>query len=148
MKQIQTILMFCGLASLIAACQTINSAGQYATGAVQTPAQIASEVCPSLTAALTVFGDQPGGLSPAAVAAIQKAKPIVAAVCSGAASVNVADLNSINESVFPALSAVINATNIPNKQQILLDLGLAQGVMAAVIVNLPNQTPALAPKAS
>lgn len=127
----------------LAACQSYNSAGQYVTGAVQTPAQIASEVCPSLTAAFTVLEDPTLNMSDQAAKAIQKAKPIVTAVCSGAAAVNVADLNSINEAVFPAISAVINATNIPNKQQYLLDLGLAQSVMAAVIVNLPNHSPAL-----
>jgi hypothetical protein len=125
--------------ALLGACSTISGV----TGAVQTPAQLASDICPPVKTALAVLTPAAGQMTPAAQNAIDKANFTVAALCSPATAVKIADVQNLQAAVFPALQTLLAASNLPNKQTLALDLALAQGVLNAVVQNLPNATPAL-----
>jgi hypothetical protein len=124
------MLLAAGLVALVSGCAT--------TGTVQTPAQIASQVCPPVQTAITSL-QAVVGLSDDAKAKLAGAAPIVAAVCSAGSSVNVADLKSLGATALPAVMAVVNASPLSDqdKTKIGIDLTVAQIVLSSVLAALP-----------
>lgn len=125
-----SMLLAASLVALVSGCAT--------TGAVQTPAQIAAQVCPPAQTAITSL-QAVVGLSDEAKAKLADAAPIVAAVCSAGSSVNVADLKSLGASALPAVMAVVNASPLSDqdKTKIGIDLTVAQIVLSSVLAALP-----------
>lgn len=105
---------------------------------IQTPAQVASQVCPAATAAITSL-QQVNGLSVSAQADLAKAAPVVAAVCAAGTTVNALDLKSLSATALPAILSVVNASPLADdvKTRIGIDLTVAQIVLASVISSLP-----------
>jgi hypothetical protein len=124
------MLLAAGLVALISGCAT--------TGTVQTPAQVAAQVCPPSQTAIASL-QAVVGLSDDAKAKLAEAAPVVAAVCSAGSSVNVADLKSLGSTALPAVMAVVNASPLSDqdKTKIGIDLTVAQIVLSSVIAALP-----------
>ena len=60
------------------------------------------------------------------------------AVCAAGSAISVADLQSFNATVFPALIGLVSAVPaIPNQGDILLALVLAQPILTAVVNAIP-----------
>jgi hypothetical protein len=135
-----SMLLAASLVALVSGCAT--------TGTVQTPAQIASQVCPPMQVAITSL-QAVVGLSDEAKAKLAEAAPVVAAVCSAGSSVNVADLKSLGATALPAVMAVVNASPLSDqdKTKIGIDLTVAQIVLSSVLASLPA-TAVPAPAAS
>jgi hypothetical protein len=124
------MLLAAGLVALISGCAT--------TGIVQTPAQVAAQVCPPTQTAIASL-QAVVGLSDDAKAKLAEAAPVVAAVCSAGSSVNVVDLKSLGSTALPAVMAVVNASPLSDqdKTKIGIDLTVAQIVLSSVIAALP-----------
>jgi hypothetical protein len=129
MKKLYAVLAAV-LVALVSGCAT--------TGTVQTPAQIASQVCPPVQTALTSL-QAVVGLSDDAKAKLAEAAPAVAAVCSAGSSVSVVDLKSLGANALPAVMAVVNASPLSDqdKTKIGIDLTVAQIVLSSVLASLP-----------
>jgi hypothetical protein len=66
---------------------------------------------------------------------------INAAVCAAGGQIDVADLQRLNDTAFPALIGLVSALPmLPNQPAILLGLTLAQPILAQVMAQLPQAT--------
>jgi hypothetical protein len=121
-------------------CGTISSV----TGAVQTPAQLVTDICPALTAALDVLTPAQAQLTPTAQASLTKASAAKAALCSGSTAVALSDLNTI-PGILAALPLIVNATKLPDQTKLDINLGLGAAKAAFDVIQAQTPTPALAP---
>lgn len=121
-----------------------------ATGGLvqQTPAQVAAQVCPPVNSGIDALQSMQASLSATAQKDLTTAEPIVTAVCAAGATVTSTSLRALAKTALPAISTIVQATNLPNKNDVVLALGIAQGVLNAVIQNLPAQTAVPASAAS
>lgn len=145
-------LLLCGVAALalLAGCaaQPVK---------VPTPQQLVTGFCPVVNADLDVLSKSP--LLTADQRALLNGDPahpgIIAinkAVCAAGGTIDATDLQTLNNTAFPALIGLVSALPIlPNQPAILLGLTLAQPILAQVVANLPQAsaaTPASAPAAA
>jgi hypothetical protein len=135
MKLISKAMLFSTFAllslAMFAGCQT-------PTGARQTPAQIAAQVCPPTTAAITALqGLQ--GLDATAINDLAKAAPVVDAVCAVGATITITNLQTLAQTGFPALVAIANASPLPAQQKnnVVLGLTATQIIFDAVLAADP-----------
>jgi hypothetical protein len=99
------------------------------------PAQLASQFCPIVKADLAILSTSPL-LTQAQKDKLNSLVPINDAVCSAAATVDLTDLQSFNNTLFPAVTAIVAAVPaIPNQPAILLALQLAQPVLNQVVTD-------------
>lgn len=108
------------------------------------PAQLATQFCPLVKADLAILAGSPIVLQ-AQKDALTKVTPINDAVCSAAATVDLTDLQSFNNTLFPAVTAVVAAVPaIPNQPAILLALQLAQPLLNQIVTDAIAATKATA----
>ena len=121
------------LASLIllSACAT--------TGQVQSPAQIAAQVCVPTQSVLAVL-QADTQIAASGQAVIAKTAPQVAAICANAANINAVDLKTLTNFAFTVILPIAEATN----PQIAPELVAAQAIVGIVEANIP---PPIAPVA-
>ena len=117
-------------AALLAACATPTSPG---VTTIQTPSEIAAQVCPPLQTALTGLNALVG-LPANAKADLVIVTPLVAGVCAAGATVNAANLKTLQQSALPALMNAVQASGMEAEQQnaLILDLTAAQFALSAV----------------
>lgn len=141
MRTLSMFMAACLASSLLAlaACGTISSY----TGAVQTPAQIQSEICPPLTAALDVLTPAQAQLTATAQATLTKAVKTKAALCTATPAVFLSDLNTL-PSLFTALPLIVNATSLPAQTKLDINLGIGAAKAAYDVIQSQTPTPALA----
>ena len=128
------MLLAAGLAVLaISACTT---SGQPAR--IQTPAQIAAQVCPAAQAAISSL-QLVAGLPTDAQEKLASAEPIVAAVCAAGTTVQAIDLKTLAANGLPVILKVVNASALDDdvKTRVGLDLTVAQVVLSSVLASLP-----------
>lgn len=128
MKTIILFVIALTTAGLMSACATTSM--QLATA--QSPAQIATQICPQLQAVHDAFADTPGLLSTSDAAKLAAAEPIVARVCAAATTVPTKpDLQAVAADAVPVLLDVVEASTLPGqtKLQITLGVNLAQSVI-------------------
>lgn len=118
----------------LAACGTISSA----TGAIQTPAQLVSEVCPTIHSTVVVMTPAKAELSPSALTVLARMQVADTTLCTGAAAVNLATLNSL-PALLDLMVPVINSSSM--SQQAKLDATLAIGVAKMDLQQIAQQTP-------
>ena len=120
----KTALIALFAAVFLTACQT--------TGTPKTPAEIAARACPPLEATLIVLRASPA-MSDGAKEEIDRAAPIVHALCAPGAVANDTDLATLAETALPAIMQAVAAAKMDDKdkQNILLTLALAQVALAA-----------------
>lgn len=121
-----------GLGMMTAGCQTST---------VQTPAQIAAQVCPPAQAALAVLQTPGNTLSATAQSDLAKVAPMVAAVCSGAATVSTTSLQSLLSSGMPLLISILQVAGVSTAAPIMGDLVLAISVLEAIMGSTGVATP-------
>ena len=111
----------------------------------QTPAQIATQVCPPIESGLAAL--QTAGLSPTDTTALAKITPLVTAACSSTATINLANLQALGNTGFPAVQAIISASSLPSttKQKATTDLLALQIVFDAVLAADPAANVVLVP---
>jgi len=139
-KLLQNVVLFGALFLLgvLGGCQTTPGAP------AQTPAQIAARVCPPITAGLVSLQAIPQ-LSASDLAGIAKVSPMVDLVCSSSATVNITNLQTLGNTGFPAVIAVVQSSGLdPDKKQrvigdiaalqVIFDIVLAADPQAAAIV--------------
>jgi hypothetical protein len=155
-------MKFKSLATLAAALFVCALAG-CTTGTVQAiqPAQIAAVACPQLALvhnqlvalnAALVADPKTASVGAKATAQLAAIQPIVDGVCNGAAAAPKVDFSTIQSLVqtgFPALSALIAALPIPATQQAEIQAALAVAETAAgVVQTLQQQIQATGPGSS
>lgn len=115
----------------LAACATVGQPVQLTS---KTPAQIASDVCPPLQAALEVL-TVPGAIDPGSQADLVATSQAVGVVCSLGDAAQVSDLRAISEQVIPFVvrNVVLMGIPDPQKQEIVLALAVAKAALGAVV---------------
>lgn len=111
--------------ALLAACQT--------TGAPPpSPADIAARACPPLEATLVVLDASPA-ISDGAREEIDRAAPIVHALCAPGGVASAASLADLADKTLPVIMQAVADSALPDteKQNILLSIALAQVALAA-----------------
>ena len=112
------------------------------------PAQLAAQFCPIVKADLAILSTSPL-LSQAQKGQLNSVAPINDAVCSAAATVQLQDLQAFNQTLFPAVTAIVAAVPaIPNQPAILLALQLAQPVLNQIVADAIAASKAGAPVAA
>ena len=140
------MLLAAGLAasSLFAGCATTGSTSTL----VITPQQLITDFCPTVNADLKVLSGSTL-LSASQQATVAQVLTINTAVCAAGASVNLADLQSLNATLFPALITLVSSIpGIPNQPAILLGLTLAQPVLAQAVAAVTAASSSTASSAS
>jgi hypothetical protein len=121
---------------------------------IPTPQQLVTDVCPVVNADLKmlaassllntaqqqVLNGVPGDATKPGIIAMN------AAVCAAGAQINVADLQTFNETAFPALIGLVSALPmLPDQPEIMLGLILAQPILTQIINSLPVPTAPVTP---
>jgi hypothetical protein len=145
MKRIAAVLA--GVAALaLSACAGVSV--KPVSIPVIPPAQLASQFCPIVKADIAVLEASPL-LSQAQKDKLNSVAPINDAVCSAAATVDLQDLQAFNNTLFPAVTAIVAAVPaIPNQPAILLALQLAQPILNQVVADAIAASKASAPVAA
>jgi hypothetical protein len=129
------MLLAAGIAASIAFAGCAGVAVKPVSIPIIPPAQLASQFCPIVKADLAILSTSPL-LSQAQKDKLNSVSPINDAVCAGAATVDLTDLQKFNDTLFPAVTAIVAAVPaIPNQPMILLALQLAQPVLSQVVAD-------------
>lgn len=120
---------------------------------VPTPAQLTADFCPVVNADLTALSSSTLLTSAQRTLLTTVIIPDNQAVCAAGAAINVANLQTLNATAFPALIALVGALPmIPSQPAILVGLTLAEPVLTQIINSLPvpaaPTVPAAAPVAA
>ena len=112
----------------MAGCASIKPA------AIQTPAQVAAQVCPSLQAINTTLA-VPGVIGVNDQANLAKVAPVVAKVCTDAQSASAIDVQALASKAVPVLLQLINAAPLAadQKTQFTVGITLVQAALAPAI---------------
>ncbi|HSY30248.1 MAG TPA: hypothetical protein VK832_22225 [Burkholderiaceae bacterium] len=118
-------------AVFLSAC---TSTGNTTSPATQTPAQVAAQICPPIQTALSGLNALTG-LPAGAKADLDTVTPLVAGVCATGESVNLASLQSLQQTALPAIINAVKASGMAVEQQnsVILDITAAQVVLTAVM---------------
>jgi hypothetical protein len=142
-----------GLVALaLGACSTAGTAPK-----IPTPQQLVTDFCPVVNADLKVLSTSP--LLNASQQQLLNGVPgdptkpgIIAinnAVCAAGGQINVTDLQTLNNTAFPALIGLVSALPmIPNQPAILIGLTLAQPILNQIVAQVMPAAPASAPSAA
>ncbi len=108
--------------ALLSACSSFS---------VQTPAQVASKVCPLLQAEISTLSQAGVFTGGAAVTLNEKIAPNVDAVCAAGASVTQVSVQSISSAVAPLLITVVKASGLSQSDQMtaVLAIGTIKGMV-------------------
>jgi hypothetical protein len=133
-------LVWCAaFATLLAGC------GLFQSGKIPTPQQLVSDFCPTVTADLKLLAASPllnatqqqllngvpGDSTKPGIIAVNNA------VCIAGGQINVTDLQTLNNTAFPALIGLVGALPmLPNQPAILLGLTLAQPILNQVVAQI------------
>jgi hypothetical protein len=118
------------IAVFLSAC---TSTGTTASPATQNPAQVAAQICPPIQTALSGLNAL-AGLPAGAKADLDTVTPLVAGVCAAGESVNLASLQTLQQTALPAIINAVKASGMVVEQQnsVILDITAAQLVLTAV----------------
>ena len=107
---------------------------------LQTPSQLATNICPVLQAELPIVSAA-GFADPNITAQLAIAIPIINTVCSAGETVNAADLQSLAQTGVPSLIKVVQASTLSadQKQQAVLSIGLANAVLEPIVQQIQAQ---------
>ncbi|WP_186130105.1 hypothetical protein [Burkholderia gladioli] len=97
----------------------------------QTPAQVAANVCPLLTAELDTLSTAGLFTGGAATTLNKKIGPAVDAVCQAGATVTQINVQTISSAAVPLLIDIVNASSLPTNQKTaaILAIGTARGLI-------------------
>jgi hypothetical protein len=132
---------FLAIVSIVAISLLSGCASTGIVPIAQTPAQIAAQVCPLLQ--VTVSGMQAlVGLPIGAQADLATAAPVISAVCSINATVDLASLQTLEQTALPTLIAAVKASTMATEDQnrVILDIDAAQLIISAVTVTQVTQS--------
>jgi len=132
------LAILAGFALLLTGCASTS------TGTAPTPAQIIAQVnaqvCPGVTAALTVAQTLPE-LSAADQGKLADASKTIGAVCAANTGLNAADLQSLAESALPVILAAIKVAPVfPEQAAIVNGIGAAQILLPILIAQAQAAT--------
>jgi len=126
---------------LIASLIALSLSGCATTGPntpVTTPATLVAQFCPLVQSLNTQISTFPG-VSANVVSDLDKARPIIAAVCTEGATITALNLQSLASDAVPALLDIIEATPAaatPQGQAIIVGLDLVQTLLPEVIADI------------
>jgi hypothetical protein len=124
------------VALLISACATPGDAGTGAStsAAAQIPAEVVAKVCPPLQTALSGLNALVG-LPASARADLDAVTPIIAGVCAAGATINLANLQTLQQTALPTIANTIKASGMAAEQQnsLILDITAAQIVLSTLM---------------
>ncbi len=132
------MLLAAGVAAsmlLLAACGTVPK---------QTPAQVAANVCPLLTAELDTLSTAGLFTGGAADTLNQKVGPAVDAVCQAGATVTQVNVQTISSAAAPLLIGIVKASSLPADQKTtaILAIGTVKGLIDTAFPPAVATTPA------
>ncbi|WP_155639065.1 hypothetical protein [Burkholderia cepacia] len=109
-------------AALFSACSSLS---------IQTPAQVASKVCPLLQSEISTLSQAGVFTGGAAVTLNEKIAPKVDAVCAAGAAVTQVNVQSISSAVAPLLITVVKASGLKQSDQVtaVLAIGTIKGMV-------------------
>lgn len=111
------------------------------------PAQLVKDFCPIVNADLAVLDASPL-LTAQQKALLDGPNGVIAvnkAVCAAGATINAADIQTLNDTAFPALIGLVSALPmLPNQPAILLGLTLAQPILNQIAAQVLPAAPAAA----
>lgn len=144
MKQILACAFLTAAAAVMSGCASTTG-----VVAVQTPAQVAAQVCPPTETAIASL-KLLQGMPAQAIANLATAEQIVTTVCTAGATVNVADLQTLATTALPIVLDVVQASPLDPAQQnqIILGVSAAQIVISAVLAAQPVAAAPVAPTAA
>lgn len=100
------------------------------------PQQLVADFCPVVNADLNVLAKSPL-LLPAQQEKLAGIATVNQAVCAAGSTIDITDLQKLNETAFPALIELVTSIPaIPNQPEILLGLTLAQPILAQVVAQM------------
>lgn len=137
MKKLLAALAACLVTSiaLLSGCASTGSAPQM----IVQPQQLIAGFCPVVNADLKVLGASTL-LNADQQALVAKVLTVNTAVCAAGSSVDFADLQTLNATLFPALiTLVASVPTLPNQPTILLGLELAQPILSQVVATIQAQ---------
>jgi hypothetical protein len=139
MKRILFSLVLAVLALCLGACSSTGSLS------VQTPAQIASQVCPPVQTTLTSLSFLV--LDPKVTADLAVAKGAVDLVCSAGEAINLASLQTMATTALPSVIEAIKASpmSVSDQNQAILDLTAASIILQGAIQAATPAAPVAAP---
>jgi|ERR1700744_1176863 len=127
------------LLSAICACGMVACASTGVSQSIPTPQQLLTDFCPIVNADLKVLSESPL-LSSQQQSVVANIASINSNVCAAGAQIDVSDLQSLDQTAFPALIALVSAIpGLPDQQAILLGLTLAQPILAQVAQSVAAQ---------
>ncbi len=129
---------FALLAAIAVGLLLSGCAGQ----ATQTPAQIASQFCAPIQDAISLLSTSPLLTTTDQQKLDTDVNPLVNAVCTAGATVNVANLKALVATGFPAINGIVQASTLSDdkKSQIGTDITAAQLLITLLMSQLPAGT--------
>ncbi len=120
-------------AVFLSACTSTGTTNGTAAPAMQTPAQVAAQICPPIQTALSGLNAL-AGLPLGAKADLDAVTPLVTGVCAAGETVNPASLQTLQQTALPAIINAVKASGMAVEQQnsVILDITAAQLVLTAV----------------
>ena len=105
---------------------------------MQTPQQIAAQVCPSVRAVLTMLS-VPGTVPNVSQQDLANVAPTVDKVCLDLQNVDALSLRALHNNAVPILMQIINASNLPeqDKQAAIATIMVAHAAVDPFINRLP-----------
>lgn len=113
----------CLLMLTLTGCATVSG------GSIQTPAQLAQEVCPAVQVTLVALKTDKS-LSQTVLNDIAKAEPIVSQACQAGATVDTSSLQSLAATAFPLIIQVAQQSASPSLADNLI---AAQAILNVVL---------------
>lgn len=145
------------LAAGFAACLLFAGCSMFQSGKIPTPQQLVTDFCPTVSADLKLLAVSPL-LNPAqkqllnGVPGDATQPGIIAinnAVCTAGGQIDVTDLQTLNNTAFPALIQLVGALPmLPNQPAILLGLTLAQPILNQIVAQVAPPEAASVPAAA
>jgi len=142
--------LFAALAAGIGAL-ALGACASPGSPSIPTPQQLVTDFCPTVNADLKVLSTSPllnasqqqllngvpGDSTKPGIIAINNA------VCAAGGQINVTDLQTLNNTAFPALIGLVSALPmIPNQPAILIGLTLAQPILNQIVAQVMPAAPA------
>ncbi|HDR9760980.1 TPA: hypothetical protein ACK3Q6_001582 [Burkholderia cepacia] len=127
--------------ALFSACSSLS---------IQTPAQVASKVCPLLQTEISTLSQAGVFTGGAAVTLNEKIAPKVDAACAAGAAVTQVSVQSISSAVAPLLIAVVKESGLKQSDQVtaVLAIGTIKGMIDAAFPPATVTAPAAASSTS
>lgn len=143
MKFFNSILLAIAAAFALVACGTSPTTSTGNTNTAQTPAQIASQICPIATAVVTTLSSPLAPLTVGEKAAVAAAGPVITTACALGSSIDLKNYQSLLQAVPQLIATFENSNSL--SEQAKSNLFLLQVIVNAAAAEQAAQAGAVTP---